>query len=45
MADVWKDKLNKKSIREFAIVVQTVHTPFNADGFINSVMDETWEKP
>ena len=42
MAELWKDKLNYESLREFALVVQSVYSSFQVDDFIKSTMDETW---
>ena len=43
MPELLKDKLNCDSLREFAVAIQSVYTPFQADDFIESVMDKTWD--
>lgn len=43
MADLIKNNLNQDSIREFALAIQSVYTPFHVDDFMKSTLDETWE--
>ena len=43
MADLLKDMLNHKSLREFALTIQSAYSPFQVDEFIKSTMDETWD--
>jgi len=43
MSELLKDTFNKKSIREFATVIQKVYTPFNADEFLSSVSERSDE--
>ena len=42
MPDLLKDKLNYESIREFALSIRSVYSPFPVDDFLKSVIDETW---
>ena len=43
MAELLKDRLNHKSLNEFALVIQSVHNSFQVDEFLKSTMDETWD--
>ena len=43
MAEAWKDKLNRETISEFALAVQSVYGSFQTDEFLKSTMDETWD--
>ena len=43
MPELLKDKLNHESLREFALSVQSVYSAFQADEFIKSTMDKTWD--
>jgi 3-methyladenine DNA glycosylase AlkC len=38
-----KDMFNRDSIREFASAVRSVYAPFQADEFLRSTVDGTWE--
>ena len=38
-----KNMLNADSIRDFALAIKSVYSPFPVDEFVKSVMDETWE--
>jgi 3-methyladenine DNA glycosylase AlkC len=42
MPDLLKNMYNQKSLREIALVFQSVYNAFPADAFLTSVMDETW---
>ena len=42
MAELWKDKLNHDSLREFALAIQADYHPFKIDEFLTSTIDETW---
>ncbi|MDR0323895.1 MAG: DNA alkylation repair protein [Treponema sp.] len=44
MAELFKDRLNHKSLSEIALAVQSVYKTFKVDEFLKSTMDETWEK-
>ena len=39
-----KDILNEKSLREAALIIQSVYKPFKTNEFVESTIDETWEK-
>jgi len=43
MAELWKDRLNIDSLREFALAVQSVYSPFQVEDFLASTIDETWK--
>ena len=43
MAELLKDRLNHKSLREFALIIQSAYASFQVDEFIESTMDEKWE--
>jgi 3-methyladenine DNA glycosylase AlkC len=42
MAELWKDKLNQETLREFALDFKAVYDSFQVDEFLESTMDETW---
>ncbi|MCL2718883.1 MAG: DNA alkylation repair protein [Lachnospiraceae bacterium] len=44
MSELFKDKINSKTIHDFAACVKSVYAPFPIDEFVNAVMDETWDK-
>ena len=43
MAELLKDRVNEKSLRAFAVIIQSIYHPFPIDDFIQSTMDETWD--
>ena len=43
MPELFKDRLNRKSLREFALAIRSVYNSFQADEFIKAIMDETWD--
>jgi len=43
MAEIWKNKLNYDSIREFALIIKSAYKPFQVEKFLKSTIDETWE--
>jgi len=43
MPDLWKDRLNHESLREFALAIKSVYAAFQVDKFLKSTMDETWD--
>ncbi|MDR2584985.1 MAG: DNA alkylation repair protein, partial [Prevotellaceae bacterium] len=43
MADLLKNLLNRDSLREFALVIQSSYHPFQVDAFLESTMDQTWD--
>jgi len=43
MAELWKNMLNPESLREFAMAIKSAYGSFQADDFLASVMDETWD--
>jgi 3-methyladenine DNA glycosylase AlkC len=43
MAELWKNRLNPKSIREFALQIQSVYKAFPVEEFLKSTIDETWD--
>ena len=43
MPDLLKNMLNPKSLREFALTIQSAYKSFQVDEFLKSVMDETWD--
>ncbi|GGP08633.1 DNA alkylation repair protein [Oceanobacillus neutriphilus] len=43
MADLLKNKYNYELIHELALTIKSIHHSFQADDFINDIMDETWE--
>jgi len=42
MAELWKDRVNQESLREFALAIQSEYSAFKVDEFVKSTMDETW---
>src|SRR5215469_7246937 len=42
MADLLKDRLNPKSLLEFALIIQSVYNTFQVEEFLKSIMDESW---
>ena len=38
-----KNMLNRESLRESALVIQSVYTAFEVDEFVDSIIDETWD--
>ena len=44
MADAIKNIYNRDSIRKVALNIQSVYAPFLIDDFLDSTLDETWEK-
>jgi len=42
MADALKNAYNRDSLREVALDIQSVYSPFQAAQFLESVVDETW---
>jgi hypothetical protein len=38
-----KDRLNSKSLHEFALVVKQFYKDFKVDEFIKSILDEKWD--
>ena len=46
MADLLKNMFNPKSLNEIAAAIRSVYPAFQAEEFVRSTMDETWdEKP
>ena len=43
MAEAWKDKLNYDTVSSFAKSIKSVYSPFKAEEFIKSTVDETWD--
>jgi len=43
MAELWKDKINRKSLHEFALAVKFAYDSFLVDDFIDSILDKTWD--
>ena len=43
MPELLKNKYNEETIRELARRIQAVYHPFQAEDFVRSVMDGTWE--
>ena len=43
MPELLKDRLNYETLREFALCIQSAYNSFQADEFIKSTMDETWD--
>ena len=43
MSDLFKDRLNHESLREFALAIQSVYSSFQVEEFLKSTMDETWD--
>jgi len=43
MADAIKDVFNRKYLQKLAADIQTAYSPFQADEFVNSTLDETWD--
>jgi len=43
MAELWKDRLNNDSLREFASAVKSVYKSFPIEKFIKSTMDDEWD--
>ena len=42
MAELWKDRLNHETIREFANVIKSEYDPFPVEEFLKSTVDESW---
>ena len=42
MADLIKDRLDRESIHKLALDIQSVHSSFKTNDFLDSVMDDTW---
>ncbi|MDR2600041.1 MAG: DNA alkylation repair protein [Oscillospiraceae bacterium] len=42
MAELWKDKLNLETVREFAANIKAVYGSFPDEDFVKSTVDETW---
>ena len=38
-----KNILNRESLRNSALVIQSVYSSFEVDEFVNSILDETWD--
>lgn len=38
-----KDNLNRQSLRQGALIIQSVYKPFQVDAFLDSTLDETWD--
>ncbi|MCL2368446.1 MAG: DNA alkylation repair protein [Oscillospiraceae bacterium] len=43
MPELWKDKFNPETLRAFALLVQAAYPAFQAEAFIQSTLDETWD--
>jgi 3-methyladenine DNA glycosylase AlkC len=43
MADLFKDKVNYNSLREFALAIQSAYKSFQVDEFLESTIDEKWD--
>jgi len=43
MADLLKNMLNRNSLYEFALVIQSTYNQFQIEKFLKSTMDETWD--
>jgi len=43
MAELWKDKINRESLYEFASSIKSEYSSFQVDEFVKSIMDETWD--
>ena len=43
MPDLLKNRLNRKSLLEFALAIQAAYGSFPVDEFLKSTMDETWD--
>ena len=43
MPDLLKNMYNHESLREIALIISSVYSSFQVDGFLKSVMDETWD--
>ena len=43
MPEPLKNMLNPKSVREFALTIQSVYKPFPVDEFLKSTIDKTWD--
>ncbi|GAA0341544.1 DNA alkylation repair protein [Oceanobacillus oncorhynchi subsp. oncorhynchi] len=44
MAELLKNKYNYESVHELALSIRAVYHSFQADDFVNDIMDETWEE-
>ena len=42
MPEPLKNMYNHNSLREIALIIQSIHASFQVDEFLKSVMDETW---
>jgi 3-methyladenine DNA glycosylase AlkC len=42
MPEALKDLISRESLQEFALCIQSVHSSFPVDQFVDSTMDETW---
>ncbi|MDR2590441.1 MAG: DNA alkylation repair protein [Oscillospiraceae bacterium] len=42
MAELWKDKLNLETVREFAANIKAVYGSFPDEDFVKSTVDDTW---
>ena len=43
MPDLLKNMYNRETLHKLALDIQSVYEPFQADDFLKSTMDETWE--
>lgn len=43
MPDLLKNMFNHESLREFALAIQFAYNSFQAEAFLKSTMDETWD--
>ena len=43
MAELYKDRLNHETLREFALIIQNAYPAFQVDEFLKTTMDETWD--
>ena len=43
MADLLKNMFNPKSLNEIAAAIRSVYPAFQAEEFVGSTMDETWD--
>ena len=41
--DLWKNRYNHESLSKVAHDIQAVYPQFQAEGFLSSIMDETWD--
>ena len=44
MAGLFKDRFNYESLYKLALEVQAVYKKFPVEDFLNSTMDELWDK-